>query len=174
MRDNLKTLILIFSVALNIAFVGTTIYHKWSSPPTRSTLLGNRPFLYQELNLTKEQLEKFEPLRNRFHTRLNEISSEIRGKRFQLIDLLAASDPDREAIRRQQEKIFALQKSMQRTIINHLLDESTILTVEQRAQLFRLIRDRSESKVGPWPPWMSTPQAGENRGGRSHKKKVEK
>ena len=55
-------------------------------------------------NLTKEQLEKFEPLRNRFHTRLNEISSEIRGKRFQLIDLLAASDPDREAIRRQQEK----------------------------------------------------------------------
>ena len=159
MKENLKTLILIFSVVLNIAFVGTAIYHKWSSPPARSALPGNRPFLYEELNLTKEQLEKFEPLRNRFHARLNEISSEIRKKRFHLIDLLAASDPDREAIRRQQEKIFALQKRMQMTIINHLLDESTILTVEQRARLFRLIRKRSETKGGPLPPWMSTPQA---------------
>jgi Spy/CpxP family protein refolding chaperone len=168
MKENLKALLLLFSAVLNIAFVGTAIYHKWSSPPAGSALPGNRPFLYEELNLTKEQLEKFEPLRNRFHARLHETSSEIRNIRLHLIDLLAASDPDREAIRRQQEQIFALQKRMQRTVINHLLDESTILTAEQRARLFHLIRERSETRGGPWPPWMSTPQAERAGSERTH------
>lgn len=71
MRKNFKILAITFSVALNIVFVGYWFYHGSGllPPPVRQEY--DHP-LYEELDLSPDQLGKFKPLRDRFHVFVNE------------------------------------------------------------------------------------------------------
>jgi Spy/CpxP family protein refolding chaperone len=153
MRDNIKNLVLIFSIILNIAFVGGTSYHSLSSGSIASKPSSNRPFLYQELNLTKEQLARVEPARDQFHKRLSEIGGEIKARQFKLLDLLAAPVLNRKSVEDLEKEIRTLQQTMQDTFINHILDQTSVFTPEQRSRFFALIKERIE-RSEPRPPWM--------------------
>jgi len=135
MKDNLKTLALIFSITLNLVFIGTTAYYKLSARiPAVSC-----PFLYEQLNPTKEQLRRVEPIRDRFHVSSAEISSTIKTKRLGLLGLLAASDIDWNAVGALKEEIRVLQQTMQNTIIGHILEETGVFTAKQRKNSFDLM-----------------------------------
>jgi Spy/CpxP family protein refolding chaperone len=150
MKDNLRTLALIFSIILNFAFIGATAYYKLAP---RSPA-GSCPFLYEQLNLTKEQLSQVEPIRDRFHARLAEISSSIKTKQLRLIGLLAAADLDHNGVDTLKEEIRVLQQTMHDTIIGHILEETNIFTAEQRKSFFNLMKERIEQSGQPCPPWM--------------------
>ena len=152
MKENVKTLVLIFSAVLNFTFVGTVIYYKLPFHTTEES--DNCPLLSAEINLTKEQLEKFKPMRDKFRARMDKIGRKIKKERLLMIDLIAISRPDRKAIRLQQDKILALQKLTQDTVIDHLLEEITILDGKQRTRFFRIIRERMASKASHRPCWM--------------------
>ena len=153
MKDNVKNLVLIFSIVLNIAFVGATSYHSLSSGSIASKPSANRPLLYQELNLTKEQLARVEPARDQFHKRLSEIGGEIKARQLKLVDLLAGPVFNRESVENLETEIRTLQQTMQDTVINHILDQATVFTPEQRSRFFALMKERIE-RSEPRPPWM--------------------
>jgi hypothetical protein len=99
MKRNMKTLVVVFSIILNLVFIGTTAFYKLSSyAATGRTPEVNCPFLYQKLNLSREQLAKVEPVRDRFHERLSKVGGEIKTKQLELIGLLAAPELDRKAV----------------------------------------------------------------------------
>lgn len=153
MKKNLKTLAVLFSVVLNIAFLTFAAYSRWSfaNVPQSS---GKGGLLYEQLDLTEEQLKRFEPLRDRFHAQMSCLGNEIRARQVELIDLLAAPAPDRQAIRTHQEKIRNLQRTMQDTVVDHILEESKVFTPEQRMKFFQLLKERSNTDGRPCPPWM--------------------
>jgi Spy/CpxP family protein refolding chaperone len=159
MKDNLKNLLLIFSIMLNIVFVGGTSYFSFSSSSIASKPAPSCPFLYQELNLTTEQLNKVEPARDRFHGRLSEIGGDIKTRQLRLVDLLAAPEPDRKGVEDVQQEIKTLQQTMQDTIISHILEQARVFTPEQRIRFFELMKDRIEHSQ-PGPAWMKPPRDG--------------
>lgn len=153
MKENLKNLVLLFSLILNIAFLGATVYYKLSTPSAACTL-GTGPYLYQELNLTQAQLLQIEPIRDRFHAQVGQIGSNIKLKQLQIIDSLASPASEIGAVNSLQKETLELQQKMQNAIINHFVEETKIFTPEQRKNFFKLIKDRIEQSSQPCPPWM--------------------
>jgi len=167
MKKNFKILAITFSVALNIVFIGSWFYHGSGLLPLAGRQGEHDHPLYEELDLGRDQLDRFQPLCDRFHAFVNEQGQKIKARQLELVDLLARGKPDRRAIDAKQEEIQALQRQMQARVIDHLLQESKIFTPEQRQRFFALIRTRIEKSGGPRPRWMprnaGSPSEGERR-----------
>ena len=166
MKKNLKALCIIFSVVLNIAFIGSYVYHKSGllAPAVRHA--NHNRLLCEKLNLSREQLERFGPLRDSFHAFVNEQGRKIQAKQLELIDLLTREHPGRLAINAKQEEIQALQRQMQAKVIDHLLEESRLFTLEQRQKFFALMKRRIEKSSTPRPRWMPQTQLRPSKGKR--------
>ena len=160
MKKNLKTLAIIFSIVLNLVFIGTYFYHQFDQQPLTGPQGDHNRFLVEELNLSREQIDRFAPIRDRFHAFLSRQEHAIKDKQLELISLLAKENPDREAVDVKQKEIQTLQRQMQAKVIDHLLEESGIFTSEQRQRFFALIKGRIEKSVNPHPRWM--PQTSTN------------
>lgn len=153
MKKNLLRLAILFSVVLNVAFLGTYLYKagpRWMRGDHRQ----GEGLPFQSLNLTLEQEKKFDPIRLKFHARVGEISGEIKREQLRLVDLLAQPEPDLNSVRETQMRIRDLQKRMQDAVIGHLIEESAIFTADQRARFFRILRERIEKAEQASPPWM--------------------
>ncbi len=164
MTKNLKILAIIFSVVLNVVFIGSYVYHQFGLFPRTGNQMHHNRLLFAELNLNREQLERFGPVRDRFHTFVNEQGRKIKARRLELIALLSEKNPDGRAIDAKQEEIQALQQQMQAKVLDHLLEESRILTPEQRQKFFALIKERIEKSGGPRPRWMPRTQLSPAKG----------
>jgi Spy/CpxP family protein refolding chaperone len=154
MRENLKTILFIASVALNLAFAVT--YATYKLPlfaGVRQTSPPGEP-LFLHLDLTPGQLEQFSAERYRFHGLIQQLGQQIKGKQLDLIDLLKATPPDQQAIKTEQEEIQGLQRGIQNGVIDHFLRASAFLTPEQRGRFFGLIKSRVQTGLQACPSWM--------------------
>jgi len=150
MWARLKPLLGVLSLALNLAFISTWIMH---AVPARFGCAGpcagpegQGPVscpLHRKLGTTEEQWREIEPRLAEFQKSAKELCRSINKRRLEMIDHIAASEPDREAIRTKQEEILAGQRRMQELVIEHLLAEKEMLTPEQREALFDLFRQRT-------------------------------
>lgn len=152
MKENLKTILIIASVALNAVFAATYVVYKL--PP----LAGGQPAtsrgpLFLQLDLTPDQLAEFKAERDRFHGELQELGQETKQKQLELIDLLVDTTPDQQAVKKKQEEIQHVQRTVQDRVIAHFLHESGLLTPEQRTRFFQLIKGRIGTSVQTCPPW---------------------
>jgi|WetSurSiteA1Bulk_404760.scaffolds.fasta_scaffold51814_2 Spy/CpxP family protein refolding chaperone len=144
MRQSIKTLAVIFSVALNLAFLAGYGVRK----------LSNRPkFAYEELDLSKEQGKKIEDARDRFLSALDETGDRIISRNVELIDLIAADSVDHRAIETKFEEIHSLQQSIQQHVVQHLLQDKQILTPAQRTKFFGVLKSRIREQGAQGPPW---------------------
>ena len=153
MRENLRRLAILFSLVLNVAFLGTYLYREAPQWMGKAEPQGVA-LPYQALRLTELQQRKFDPIRQRIHARVREIGSEIKGEQLRLVDRLAQPQPDLGAIHATQERIRDLQRAMQDAVIGHLIEGSAVFTTEQRAQFFGVLRERIEKADPASPPWM--------------------
>jgi Spy/CpxP family protein refolding chaperone len=142
---NIKILAVIFSVALNIAFLVSYGVRK----------LGERPkFVYEELELTKDQLKQIQSTRPHFLGAIDEIGDKILNRQVELIDLVAADPVDRQAIESKFQQMRELQESMQQRVVEHLLGNKQLLNPAQRAKFFAVLKSRIQKQGAPGPPWM--------------------
>ena len=165
MKGNITKILFIASIALNVVFVAT--YATYKLPrlvgPPESAPKGP---LFLQLDLTPEQLTQFKGERDRFHARLQELGQQIKAKEIDLIDLLGIIPPDQQAIQKKQEEIQHLQAAVQDRVIVHFLQESSLLTPEQRTRFLELIKNRIEASAQACAPWMrpfEQRRPGENR-----------
>jgi len=167
MKGNLKTLALIFSVILNAAFIGATAYYRLSPPSVASRPpSGSEPFIYQELDLSREQVDRIEPMRDEFLERLSEIGGAIRERQIRLVDLLSSTEVGRGKVEALQGQIRDLQRTLQDTVVSHVLEESAVFTPEQRSRFFQLMKERIEQSGEPRPPWLRPSPGGRPAQGR--------
>jgi Spy/CpxP family protein refolding chaperone len=153
MKGNLKILIFLFSIILNIVFVGTYAAYKLQIiTGERKEDNLTRP-LFLKLDLSPEQLTRFKSERDKFHPRLQALEQEIKNKQVELIEILSINTPDPQALERKQKEIQELQALAQDRVILHLLQASALLSPEQRTRFFHLIRERIEVSASSCPPW---------------------
>jgi len=147
-------LLIVLSVALNIGFAGV-----WAA----QTVAGHWPAwegcghsncsgavwcpLHRKLDVTDEQWQRLEPHLAQFRQASQAVCQETQRKRAELIDLVAAGT-DRTEIAAKQEEILAGQRRMQGLVVEQLLAEKEVLTVEQQKELFDMIR-RQSGCMGP-------------------------
>lgn len=147
MWKRIAPLLIVLSVALNIGVGGVWLSHAvneyQASRPHDENAGGVWCPLHRSLGVTEEQWDRLEPDFVEFQQKSEALCQEINRKRGELIDLIASSQPDRDAITTKQEEIRRGQEQMQRLVIEHLLGEKEVLTPEQQAQLFAMIRNRT-------------------------------
>ena len=140
----MKKKLLIWVIGLlsivNIAALATIGYHRLCYYKERHHEIRHtqRDFLHRELTLSDTQAEQIKILKESFHSNANPIRASLRTKREQLLQLLTAAESDRAKINIVQSEIDSLQAELQKLVIDHLLDERKILTIEQQSKFFSL------------------------------------
>ena len=147
MWTKLRPLLILLSVALNVAFVVIWAAHAvpthlrgWRGPAHEE---GVWCPLHRRLGTTEAQWREIEPRLVKFQESARVQCDEVNRLRGEMIDLVAAPEPDRDAIRLKQEEILAGQRRMQELVIEHLLTEKQLLKPEQQEQLFQMMRSQS-------------------------------
>lgn len=160
MKKNIKMILFIASVALNVVVAATYVTYKLPlSAGVHQPSVPKGP-LFLQLDLTPDQLARFKAERDRFHAQIQELGQQIRTKQIELIDLLGTVPPDRQSIEKKQEEIQRLQGTVQDRVIVHFLQASSFLTPEQRTRFFQLIKSRIEAGVQACPSWMRSLEQG--------------
>ena len=146
MWKKIGPLLIVLSVALNVAFIGVwavrAVGRRRSVEPVDG---GGKVWcpLHRRLNVTDEQRRQIEPRLAAFRRDSQSRGHEIGRLRGEMIDLIAADEPDRQAIASKQEEMRDEQRQMQQLVIEHLLAEKEVLTAEQEKELFDMLRRRS-------------------------------
>lgn len=159
-----KAYLILASVALNAAFVATWIARA-SVSQTHAEGTDRQETehviwcpLHRELDVTGEQWERIEPRLREFQAAVGELRQQTNGIRAEVIELIAAKEPDRETIRAKQDEILATKRRIQNLVTEHLLAEKQDLTPEQQRELFEMLRIRTNTSDGP-------PLSGRSSGG---------
>jgi hypothetical protein len=159
MRSNWLTGILVLSLAVNAAVMGTLGYHYFIKPQRGSLpcfALGDG-HLYQALGLSSEQLEKMKPLAHGFHSQMDKMKASMEQKRDLLIDLLQQGNRA-DRIDRVRAEMASIQDGIQKEVIAHISDIKKVLDSKQQEEFFRLMR-QSMNCTGP----ALSPPTGGNR-----------
>lgn len=150
MFQSVKYFLIVGSVALNIAFVGAWLAHaipaQWESkqaPVPSASTGGVWCPLHRKLNVADEQWRQIEPRLREFRESADSVCKHVSALRLEMVELVAAATTDAEAIAAKQDEILAGQRKMQGLVIGQLLAEKEVLTPEQEAQLFEMIRTQS-------------------------------
>ncbi len=157
MKNKLKMVAILFSAALNIAFITSYVYHQ-----TYRGFFSRRAdsrCLFEMLDLSQKQREKSQPLRDRFHAFLDRQGQKIKSRQIELIELLSYDHPNMDRIRVKQKEIQSLQHQMQARVIAHLLEESAGYHSNQRKKFFSLIKNRMAKGYASRPRWMPKQRA---------------
>ena len=96
------------------------------------------------IDLSAEQKRKVEEIRKGFLPKVEHIRKELRGKRLGLNDLIFASQPDMKVIDDKTMEIADLQAKLEKEVINHILQEKEILTLDQQRQFHEIIKKEFE------------------------------
>ncbi|MBC8874699.1 MAG: periplasmic heavy metal sensor [Planctomycetes bacterium] len=150
-----KSYLIVVSVTLNVAFVAVWIAYAVPSQahPEETGQRGTQHTiwcpLHRELGVTEEQWAQIEPRLREFQAAVAELRQQTGVKRSEVIDLIAAEEPDRATIRAKQDEILATKRSIQGLVAEHLLAEKQILTPDQQAKVFEMLRNRTSCADGP-------------------------
>jgi Spy/CpxP family protein refolding chaperone len=152
MKKNLVILFLAVLTIVNIAALATIAYHRFQPkrpfPPMGQTDTPGS-FIKRELDLNEEQAKEFESQDKRFREATKPILDLLEAKRKDLMEEVAAEEPNRDKLDRLTEEIGTLQMTLEKNITMHLLQTKSLLTPDQQKKFFSLFkegRDRMRMK----------------------------
>lgn len=151
MRNQILPLLALFSLALNVAFVGVWAVLVFEAPRAADRDEEGHTIwspLHCELGVTPEQWRQLEPEVRTYHERAQTIREDLGVLRSELIELIAAENPELDAINAKHEEIRARQKQMQELVTGHLLTKKEILTSGQEQELFDMMLERTYPRPG--------------------------
>jgi Spy/CpxP family protein refolding chaperone len=145
MKNNILRHLLLISMILNLAILGTIGYRYyqraayWTSPFGHT--IKKDHFLFDELALPSAQTEAMRKRAITFRAEIDRQRGEIAEQRKGLVALMRQVQPDMEAIGAQLAGISSVQEAMQRKVVTHLLEEKALLNKEQQGKFFDLIEN---------------------------------
>lgn len=108
--------------------------------PRRSPRLARKENWLQELNLSKEQIQKIQQIRRQYQARLTQQRQSVKQAQQSLKDLMASGNTSSEQIRQKFSQVQTLQQTLADTRMESMLAIRSVLTVEQRQKLTELMR----------------------------------
>ncbi len=144
-------LLLVFSLAVNLAAVVTFSYYWWSEARLekgrrrRSAARSGevRPdLLRRRLDLRKDQMEEIERERDKMMTEIVSLREQSSEMRRELMALLEAEKFDRGKADSLLSEIAFLQVRIEKQVFEHLVEMRTVLTPEQKKLLLQMLERR--------------------------------
>lgn len=167
MLNKALSLLLIFSLAFNIAFVGIWVYNRSTHVPSPAPAPDPRadaarppmpgPPSWQQLSLRGPQERQITQGWREAHQKFEAVNAEMRKEREKLFDLLAADELDQEAIAACQQRIEAGQQAARQLVLEQMVKTREALTPEQRTNWMRMMKaagqrhTRRRRQAGPRP-----------------------
>jgi len=144
MKKNLVILFLAVLTIVNIAALATIAYHRFH--PRRPFPPMGQPeapgsFIKQELDLSEEQAKEFESQDKRFREATKPILDSLEAKRKDLMEEVAAEEPNRDKLDQLTEEIGTLQMALDKNTTMHLLQKKSFLTPDQQKKFFSLFKE---------------------------------
>jgi len=150
MKAKVLILILVLSLAINAAVLATMGYHyyriNYLIPSTPCPVSPEGHHLYQDIGLSNQQLAQMDPLAQKFHFRLTELSASMEGKKENLVDLLSQKDVDPAKVEGLRKEMAGIQEEIQKEVIEHILETRKILDAGQQERFFNLMRQSMRGK----------------------------
>jgi hypothetical protein len=140
MSWRISSLLVLFSLALNGAFVGGYVSQTLGAKTNCTSECDCLPSLREKIGATESQWRHIEPRLAKFHEHCGAMCRSMNHDRQELLDLIAAPQPDHEAISTKKKEILAGQAQMLDLVVEQLLDEKELLSPEQQKVLFNMIR----------------------------------
>ncbi|MHC5034357.1 MAG: Spy/CpxP family protein refolding chaperone [Planctomycetota bacterium] len=138
-------LLLAFSLAFNIAFAGMWIYRRAVLTPRRAP---GGP--WADLHLNPDQERQIRERWSEVRRRARQYREEAARHRDELLRLLAADDPDDQAVLAQYGHVSAAERQMREMAIAEMLNTQRALSPEQRQKWFRHVRARAQNLRRQW------------------------
>ncbi len=139
------------SLGINFAFAAVWVANAWpisvSREPSEQSAIWCP--LHRELEVTPGQWAEIEPRLREFQKSVGELSQQVDRARSEVIEMVAAEQPDLEAIRTKQDEILTTKRAIQSRVVEHLLAEKGILSEDQQARLFEMFRHRTGCSAEP-------------------------
>jgi Spy/CpxP family protein refolding chaperone len=144
MKRKIIIIVIALLLIINLSALTTIGYHRFVSDKADATIckLSGDDYLYQELSLSRSQLDQMKAIRQSFLDESNAISEQLFARRTELVDQLKTASPDSETIRQMLHEIGSLQTELQHQVIASVLKQKTILNPEQQENFFAIISDR--------------------------------
>ena len=143
MKGKSLLFVLVLSLALNASVLGTMGYHYYRDASLAKDapcpLSPAHQHLYQQLGLSTPQLAQMEPLAQKFHERLGQLESAMKGKNESLVELLGQKEVDPGRVEGLRKEISGIQDEIQKEVIAHILETKKILDAKQQNQFFALM-----------------------------------
>ena len=144
MKNRWIAMILVLSLAMNTAALAVGGYNWYCGRHLSSTALHSSDKMdhhfYQVLGLTPAQLAKMDPIAASFHSRLESLHSAMAEKKDQMVNLFSGKNSVSRQIEKLREEMAAIQDSIQKLVISHVIEVKAILDLDQRERFFGLLR----------------------------------
>jgi hypothetical protein len=155
MKNKWLILILLLSLAMNLAAISTIFYHWFETrkfpPPPGAEFALDGP-MNRLLRPSPEQLESIKCCRMRFHQEIRPLQEQIQGNRRQILELLMQPKIDTLQITALQDSVSGLQQKMQQKVVRHMIEQRQFLNENQYRVIFQKIGRRFMNPDDEFPP----------------------
>ncbi len=148
MSNRILIVVLLISVAINLASVITLVFHWVSDAPVKQSFV-RRPFdrraavhhrfFARKIGLDDNQIEQFDRIRQEMTDVTQPVRREIMIRRHELMNLLSQSDPDTAKAAQLIDEISKLQTEHERRAFHGFLKIRSILTPGQQEKMGMLL-----------------------------------
>jgi Spy/CpxP family protein refolding chaperone len=145
MLKNALLLVLIVSLAFNMAFVGTWVYKR--RVEHRQAFGGPPHPQWAALGLSPDQQQALRESWRAAGAWIEELRAEAAHHRNALLDLMAADKPDMQAVAGEEGRLEAIEEEVRWLVIGQMVQTRELLTSEQRAEWLRMTRARGEAAM---------------------------
>ncbi|MDY7109088.1 MAG: periplasmic heavy metal sensor, partial [Planctomycetota bacterium] len=129
----------------------------------------HRPRWHESLNLTLEQRREMRRIELAMFREARQCRQDANDARRELAALVAADEPDREAIAAQLDRISSMQRELKLLVIDSLLEQRNVLRPEQVETFNESLRELLfPPRGGPGHGGRGPAGRGSGRGGRGH------
>jgi Spy/CpxP family protein refolding chaperone len=126
-----------FLLTIAILFSFSSVSPAFAEPKDRGggTVFGAFPCTDSDLNLSQEQSDKLQKMREQFLKDITPQQNQLLSRKAELRLLWAETDPDRGKILAKQREMNEIWTQMEEMAIIYWMDTQAILTPEQRAKI---------------------------------------
>ena len=128
MQNKWLKIILVASLAFNLAFVSTAVYRKFTAPRENTGKL----ICKEDFKLKEEQKEKIKRIIKKFRLSLSDYKQDILDKRIAIIEAMSDTEFNPEDIEKKTEELNERENQLNLLFVDTLIRINALLEPEQR------------------------------------------
>ncbi|MCU0546399.1 MAG: Spy/CpxP family protein refolding chaperone [Oscillatoriaceae cyanobacterium Prado104] len=106
---------------------------------------GKEGRLFEQLNLTAEQKQRMQAVRDRYKDQLSQRRQAVRQARQELENMMSGNQANASQMRDKHRQVMALRQQLEEVQFESMMAMREVLTAEQRSRLAQLMQQRRQT-----------------------------